>query len=63
MTDLDVISLVDEGLGNSSYLLDLGDHRAERLVQGDSEYLVAGSLRLPACLLRREIQDDPLPPI
>lgn len=28
MTDLDVISLVDEGLGNSSYLLDLGDHRA-----------------------------------
>jgi len=26
--DLDVISLVDEGLGNSAYLLDLGDGRA-----------------------------------
>src|SRR5680860_714550 len=28
MTALDVISLVDEGLGNSAYLLDLGDGRA-----------------------------------
>lgn len=28
MTDLDVIPLVDEGLGNSAYLLDLGDGRA-----------------------------------
>ena len=28
MSELDVIPLVDEGLGNSAYLLDLGDGRA-----------------------------------
>lgn len=28
MASLNVISLVDEGLGNSAYLLDLGDGRA-----------------------------------
>lgn len=67
MGDISVIPLVDEGLGNSAYLLDLDDGRARVLdIRQDSEYdagHVPGADHLELGALTARVEDLPNEPL
>lgn len=63
MSDLPVIPLVDEGLGNSAHLVDLGDGRALAIVLGragvaDAALLIGGPQDWANAATGRAVQVD-----